>query len=160
MPAVFASLMRVQKVRNIFKQIAMFPQVRLSAAEERVTRAEWERRESVTGLERQLAAARAEVLDWRREVAAAEAERDRLAADKKLLTRRGSSSSLYAGYNGTPKARGARCNITPFSVVTQNLLFWHLTGLILERFPTHYGGDDHHDGGARSLRKRMRFREV
>ncbi|KAK9917759.1 hypothetical protein WJX75_007885 [Coccomyxa subellipsoidea] len=83
-------------------------QVRLSAAEERATRAEWERRESVTGLERQLAAARAEVLDWRRELAAAEAERDRLAADKKLLTKRGSSGSLslYAGYNGTPKARG------------------------------------------------------
>ncbi|EIE18143.1 hypothetical protein COCSUDRAFT_49368 [Coccomyxa subellipsoidea C-169] len=80
--------------------------VRLSAAEERATRAEWERRESVTGLERQLAAARAEMLDWRRELAAAEAERDRLAADKKLLTQRGSSGNLYAGFNGTPKARG------------------------------------------------------
>lgn len=91
--------------------------MRLSAAEERATRAEWERRESVTGLERQLAAARAEVLDWRRELAAAEAERDRLAADKKLLTKRGSSGSLsrYAGYNGTPKARGARGNFTWFS---------------------------------------------
>lgn len=82
-------------------------QVRLSAAEERATRAEWERRDAVTGLERQLAAARAEVLDWRREVVAAEAERDKLAADKKLLAQRGSSGSLYAGYNGTPKARGA-----------------------------------------------------
>ncbi len=54
-------------------------------------------------------AARAEVHDWRRELAAAEAERDRLAADKKLmLTKRSSSGSLYAGYGGgTPKARGA-----------------------------------------------------
>ena len=83
-------------------------QVRLSAAEERATRAEWERRDAVSGLERQLAAARAEVLDWRRELAAAEAERDRLAADRKVLAQRGSSGSLYAGYNGnTPKARGA-----------------------------------------------------
>ena len=91
-------------------------QVRLSAAEERATRAEWERRESVTGLERQLAAARAEMLDWRRELAAAEAERDRLAADKKLLTQRGSSGNLYAGFNGTPKARGAQAKQPAFLV--------------------------------------------
>ena len=104
--------------------------MRLSAAEERATRAEWERRESVTGLERQLAAARAEVLDWRRELAAAEAERDRLAADKKLLTKRGSSGSLslYAGYNGTPKARGARGNVLVSPLFCYGSLFGTVQG--------------------------------
>lgn len=96
-------------------------QVRLSAAEERATRAEWERRDAVSALERQLAAARAEVLDWRRELAAAEAERDKLAADRKVLAQRGSSGSLYAGYNGnTPKARGVS-STTPPSCLTCNL---------------------------------------
>lgn len=86
-------------------------QVRLTAAEERATRADWEKRDAITSLERQLAAARAEVHDWRREAAAAEAERDRLAADRKMLTKRSSSGSLYAGYGGgTPKARGEKYN--------------------------------------------------
>ena len=82
-------------------------QVRLSSAEERATKAERERKELVSSLERQLAAARTEILDWRRELAAAEAERDRLAADRKALAKRASLGSLYAGYGGTPKARGA-----------------------------------------------------
>ena len=82
-------------------------QVRLSSVEERATKAERERKDLVSSLERQLAAARAEILDWRRELAAAEAERDRLAADRKALAKRASSGSLYAGYGGTPKARGA-----------------------------------------------------
>ena len=69
-------------------------------------KAERERKETVAALERQLTAARAEVLDWRRELAAAEAERDRLMTDKKALAKRASSGSLYAGYGGTPKARG------------------------------------------------------
>ena len=52
-----------------------------------------------------------QALDWRREAAAAAAERDHLLAEKRsLLPRRASSGaiSLYAGYNGgtTPKARG------------------------------------------------------
>ncbi|CAK0760107.1 hypothetical protein CVIRNUC_002744 [Coccomyxa viridis] len=81
-------------------------QVRLSSAEERATKAERERKELVSSLERQLAAARTEILDWRRELAAAEAERDRLGADRKALAKRASSGSLYAGYGGTPKARG------------------------------------------------------
>jgi hypothetical protein len=76
--------------------------------EERATRAERDKREAISGLERQLAAARAEVLGWRRELAAAEAERDRLAAERKpqMMPSRASSGSLYAGYGGTPKARG------------------------------------------------------
>ena len=82
-------------------------QVRLSSAEERATKAVRERKELVSSLERQLAAARAEILDWRRELAAAEADRDRLATDRKALAKRASSGSLYAGYGGTPKARGA-----------------------------------------------------
>ena len=69
-------------------------------------KAERERKETIAALERQLAAARAEVLDWRRELAAAEADRDRLMTDKKALAKRASSGSLYAGYGGTPKARG------------------------------------------------------
>ena len=69
-------------------------------------KAERERKDTVAALERQLTAARAEVLDWRRELAAAEAERDRLMTDKKALAKRASSGSLYAGYGGTPKARG------------------------------------------------------
>lgn len=81
--------------------------MRLSSAEERAIKAERERKESAAALERQLTAARAEALDWRREAAAAEAERDRLAADRKALAKRASSGSLYAGYGGTPKARGA-----------------------------------------------------
>ncbi len=67
---------------------------------------ERERKETVAALERQLTTARAEVLDWKRELAAVEAERDRLMSDKKLLTKRASSGSLYAGFGGTPKARG------------------------------------------------------
>ncbi len=63
-------------------------QVRLSSAEERATKAERERKELVSSLERQLAAARTEILDWRRELAAAEAERDRQAADRKALAKR------------------------------------------------------------------------
>jgi hypothetical protein len=81
-------------------------QVRLSSAEERATKAERERKESVAALERQLAGSRAEVLDWRRELAAAETERDRLLSDKKALAKRASAGSQYAGYGGTPKARG------------------------------------------------------
>ncbi len=81
-------------------------QVRLSSVEERAMKAERERKETAAALERQLTAARAEVLDWRRELAAAEAERDRLMTDKKALAKRASSGSLYAGYGGTPKARG------------------------------------------------------
>ena len=81
-------------------------QVRLSSVEERAMKAERERKETVAALERQLTAARAEVLDWRRELAAAEAERDRLLTDRKALAKRASSGSLYAGYGGTPKARG------------------------------------------------------
>lgn len=80
--------------------------MRLSSAEERASKAERERKESVAALERQLAATRAEVLDWRRELAAAEAERDRLLSDKKALAKRASSGSLYAGYGGTTRARG------------------------------------------------------
>ena len=81
-------------------------QVRLSSVEERAMKAERERKETIAALERQLTAARAEVLDWRRELAAAEAERDKLMTDKKALAKRASSGSLYAGYGGTPKARG------------------------------------------------------
>ena len=67
---------------------------------------ERERKETVAALERQLTTVRAEVLDWKRELAAAEAERDRLMSDKKTLTKRASSGSLYAGFGGTPRARG------------------------------------------------------
>ncbi len=55
----------------------------------------------------------AQALDWRREAAAAAAERDHLLAEKKAgLPKRGSSGSIYAGYNGgTPRARG-QCHAT------------------------------------------------
>ena len=68
-------------------------QVRLSSAEERATKAERERKELVSSLERQLAAARAEILDWRRELAAAETERDRLASRQESA---GESAPLQA----------------------------------------------------------------
>ena len=71
-------------------------QVRLSSAEARAIRAVRERKERIFSLERQLAAARAEILDWRCELAAAEADCDRLATDRRALARCASSGSVYA----------------------------------------------------------------
>ncbi len=53
-------------------------QVRLNAAEERASRLEWEHQDAATKAMRQLAEARSEVEEWRREAAALEVERDRL----------------------------------------------------------------------------------
>lgn len=90
-------------IRAVTGAGACLPQVRLAAAEERAARAEWEGRDAAQAASRDLAAARAEAAEWKREAQAAEAERAHLATSAKLA-RRGSTSS----FGGTPRARGER----------------------------------------------------
>jgi septal ring factor EnvC (AmiA/AmiB activator) len=65
---------------EVGKEVGRGMQVRLNAAEQKYEREKRESSEALAKLERSLNQARTEAAEWRREVSAAEAERDKLQA--------------------------------------------------------------------------------